>query len=82
MRCIQYEVIFRYDPEADAPDQSGRYGYGSPEDDSSVDFRYRIVRLWERPVEALIAGGLGTLRRRGVELGIAEGDGERQVPGS
>jgi predicted transposase YdaD len=29
--------------------------------DCSLDFSYRIVRVWEQPVEQLLTGGLGTL---------------------
>jgi len=29
--------------------------------ESQLDFRYKIIRVWEQPAEALLAGGIGTL---------------------
>ena len=30
-------------------------------DDSMLEFRYRLVRVWEQPAEFFLSGGLGTL---------------------
>ncbi|MDB5329094.1 MAG: hypothetical protein JWP03_245 [Phycisphaerales bacterium] len=33
----------------------------SAAEDAHLDFRYRVIRVWEQPVEALLTGGVGTL---------------------
>ena len=46
-------------PEADGPELTGRY---VPQDGSGptrATFEYHVVRLWERPAEELLNGGLG-----------------------
>jgi predicted transposase YdaD len=41
--------------EADGPAMSGRVAYGS------LEFRYRVVRIWEKPFEELLNGSLALL---------------------
>jgi hypothetical protein len=43
------------------------------DDRSRLEFDYRLVRVWELPVEAVLAGGLGTLPLAPVTA-VAEGD--------
>lgn len=49
--------------EADGPAITGAYRahVGQAAADSALDFRYRVVRVWERDVETALTGGLGTL---------------------
>lgn len=55
-------VVVLLRPEADGPAFSGlltRMGrFGS---EPTLEFRYRVVRLWELPVETFLRGGLATL---------------------
>jgi predicted transposase YdaD len=48
-------------PEADSPQLTGAYTEGLPGEEPYGIFRYRVIRVWELPVEPLLAGGLGTL---------------------
>jgi predicted transposase YdaD len=48
-------------PLADRRGRSGVVRRELPGGQRYLDFRYTVVRLWEQPVEALLAGGLGTL---------------------
>ena len=53
-------VIVLLRPEADGPRMTGAIDLawsGEP----YLSFAYRVVRTWEQPVEAVLAGGLGTL---------------------
>src|SRR5579871_1285931 len=72
-RMLEYGVLFyrRYKlpvqsvvillrREAGGSGVTGMAGFQSP-GGGSLDFRYQIVRVWERPVEELLAGGLATL---------------------
>ncbi|MDP8925243.1 MAG: hypothetical protein M3O34_20555 [Chloroflexota bacterium] len=48
-------------PEAEGPELSGRLEQHGATGDVTVSFGFRVVRLWERPVEELLGGGLGVL---------------------
>jgi hypothetical protein len=48
-------------PAADGPEMSGRLERRDPAGDLTVSFAFRVIRLWERPVEELLGGGLGVL---------------------
>ncbi|HJT75725.1 MAG TPA: hypothetical protein VJ739_00840, partial [Gemmataceae bacterium] len=41
--------------------QTGSIAYAPRPGRGKMDFGYEVLRLWERPVEALLASGLGTL---------------------
>lgn len=41
--------------------------------DVYLDFRYRVIRLWEQPVESVLSGGLGTLPLAPIS-NVSEGD--------
>lgn len=47
-------------PKADGPEMTGavRHRLG---DERYLKFAYRILRIWEMPVETVLAGGIGTL---------------------
>lgn len=46
---------------ADGPELTGLFRQGLPDGRLYHEFHYRIVRVWEKPVEAILSGGLGTL---------------------
>jgi hypothetical protein len=48
-------------PTADSPRWNGFLKRGLPGEDSISTLRYEVIRIWEVPVEQLLAGGLGTL---------------------
>jgi predicted transposase YdaD len=48
-------------PEADSPRLTGVRVRAFPGEEPVDLFRYRVVRVWQLPVEELLAGGLGTL---------------------
>jgi predicted transposase YdaD len=50
-------VILR--TEAHGPELSGQFEHPGPSGETTVRFNYTTVRLWERPAEELLAGGLG-----------------------
>jgi hypothetical protein len=47
--------------EADDPALTGEYAYRAPGGSGGVHFEFDVVRLWQLPVDPLLAGGLGTL---------------------
>ena len=54
-------VVILLHPRADSPQWTGTYEKAFPGEPPYVVFRYRIVRLWQVPVEELLTGGLGLL---------------------
>jgi hypothetical protein len=44
---------------ADSPHLTGLSGRGFPGEEAYRTFRYRVVRLWQEPVERLLTSGLG-----------------------
>jgi hypothetical protein len=46
---------------ADSPQLTGLYERGFPDEPFDVALRYRIVRVWQVPAEAWLAGGIGTV---------------------
>jgi predicted transposase YdaD len=50
-------------PEADGPAMTGRLHEESRagEEDFGLDFRYRVIRVWQQPVETVLTGPLATL---------------------
>ncbi|MGE3270099.1 MAG: hypothetical protein AB7P40_15210, partial [Chloroflexota bacterium] len=51
-------TVFLLRPAADGPELTGRLDLPGPADSLTLSFWYRVVRLWEVPVEVLLAGGL------------------------
>ena len=48
-------------PEADGPELSGHLQQQFPSGQVYLDFRYAVVRVWQRPVDEVLGGGLATL---------------------
>jgi predicted transposase YdaD len=48
-------------PEADGPAMSGLLQQRLPDGSLYHEFRYNVVRIWQRSVEEILAGGLATL---------------------
>jgi hypothetical protein len=47
--------------EADSPEFTSVLDLRLPTGDRVIEFRYRVVRLWETPVELILEGGIGGL---------------------
>jgi predicted transposase YdaD len=74
-RMFQYHVLLRYRDDmpvestvvllrqrADGPElRDGRLDLHGITGTVTVSFRFRVIRLWERPVEELLNGGIGVL---------------------
>jgi predicted transposase YdaD len=54
-------VVLLLRPEADGPEMTGVVQHRLPWGDLYHEFRYQVVRAWQKPVEAVLSGGLGTL---------------------
>ena len=74
LRLQRYNILVHYQqglpvqsvalllcPRADGPALSGTSSTGSPTGSLYHEFRYNVVRVWELPVEDVLAGGLATL---------------------
>ncbi len=48
-------------PEADDPGLTGIVSYQAPHGRGGLEFRYQVLRVWKRPAETFLAGGLGTI---------------------
>lgn len=53
-------VVILLRPKADGPEMTGFVRH-SLADEVYLEFRYRVVRIWQMPVESVLAGGVGTL---------------------
>ncbi len=62
--------------EADHPDLTGVWQQSFPDEEPYLTFRYRVVRVWQEPVEQFLAGGLGLL-----PLAPLSAMTEKQLPG-
>jgi predicted transposase YdaD len=64
---VRYElpvetVVVLLRPEADGPAMQGTYSFTVPRRRrATLTFRFRVLRIWERPAEELLSGGLATL---------------------
>src|SRR5262249_12795941 len=56
-----HSILLLLRQQAQHSDQTGTIAYASRPGLGKMDFGYEVLRLWERPVEALLAGGLGLL---------------------
>jgi len=74
LRLLQYHALLRRRHElpvasvvvllrqqADGQDVTGRIECLGPTGSITVAFNYEVVRIWERPVDELLEGGIGTL---------------------
>jgi predicted transposase YdaD len=55
-----HSVVILLRPKADGPEMTGvvRHTLG---DECYLEFHYRVFRIWQNPVEAVLAAGVGTL---------------------
>jgi predicted transposase YdaD len=73
-RDLQYNVLLRrrhrlpvrsivvlLRPQADGPELTGTVEHHMPNGRRYLWFDHLVVRVWEKPVESVLAGGLGTL---------------------
>jgi hypothetical protein len=56
-----HTVVLLLRPEARHGNLDGSLRYEARQGRGKMDFSYEVIRLWEQPVETLLAGGLGTL---------------------
>jgi predicted transposase YdaD len=56
-----HSVVILLRPRADRGDLTGGLNYAARPGRGRLDFVFEVVRLWEVPVERLLASGLGTL---------------------
>jgi predicted transposase YdaD len=75
-QLLARSVIVLLRPAADGKELDGVVTYRLPEEDSYLEFRYRVVRLWRKPPEQFLAGQLGLL-----PLAPLSGVTEDQLPG-
>lgn len=74
LRVARYNVLIEYQfetpvisvlvllrPEADGPGLTGVFRRSLPSGELYDEFRFRIIRVWQLPVETLLDGGLATL---------------------
>ncbi|HZT81463.1 MAG TPA: hypothetical protein VFA26_14640, partial [Gemmataceae bacterium] len=54
-------VVVLLRPEADSPRYTGVYRDEFPGEPAYLEFHYRVLRLWQVPVDVFLQGGLGTL---------------------
>jgi predicted transposase YdaD len=54
-------VVFLLRPEADGPGMKTALQRQLPGEEPYLQFRFRVVRVWEQPVEAILEGGVGLL---------------------
>jgi predicted transposase YdaD len=73
---LSVPVLLR--PEADSPQWSGLLQRGLPGEGPISTLRYEVIRVWELPLEQLLAGGIGTLALAPI-CSIAEGEVRRVI---
>jgi hypothetical protein len=56
-----HSVMILLRPEAEHPNLSGNLRYETGSGSGSMDFRYPVVRLWEKPAESLLAADIGVM---------------------
>ncbi|MGH7139400.1 MAG: hypothetical protein ACREHD_26955 [Pirellulales bacterium] len=56
-----HSVVILLRPEAAHPNLSGNLRYETASGSGSMDFRYPVVRLWERPAESLLTADIGVM---------------------
>lgn len=58
---LVHSLLVLLHPGADSPRLTGLYERGFPGEPFDVALRYRVVRLWQLPLEQLLAGGLAAV---------------------
>jgi hypothetical protein len=56
-----HTVLVLLRPKADHVDLNGVLRHQSRSGRGAVEFRYEVVRVWQKPMEAYLTGGVGTL---------------------
>ncbi|HTU93583.1 MAG TPA: hypothetical protein VMF69_26115 [Gemmataceae bacterium] len=56
-----HSVVILLRPRADRGDLTGTLSYAARPGRGHLDFAFEVIRLWQVPVERLLASGLGTL---------------------
>jgi hypothetical protein len=56
-----HSIVVLLRPQAAHRNLNGSVAYAARPGRGKMDFGYEVIRLWERPVEELLAGDLGTL---------------------
>lgn len=54
-------VVVLLRPEADGPAMRGLTRLELPDGEQYLEFRFRALRTWDQPIEAILTGGLATL---------------------
>lgn len=52
-------IVVLLRPEADGPEMTGRYAPQGDDGPTNATIEYHVVRLWERPADELVHGGIG-----------------------
>jgi hypothetical protein len=60
-RVPVHSILLLLHRQAQHSSQTGSITYSARPGRGKMDFGYEVLRLWERPVEAILAGGLATL---------------------
>lgn len=60
-RLPVHSLVILLRREAEDQTLTGEVSYRAPAGRGGLQFEFDVVRLWQRPVEPLLAGGLGTL---------------------
>jgi predicted transposase YdaD len=60
---------------ADSPRWTGQYEQCGPRGDRYLEFRYRVIRAWELPLERVLTGGIGL-----VPLAVITDEAQSQLP--
>jgi hypothetical protein len=60
-RVAVHSILLLLRRQAVLSTQTGNIAYAARPGKGKMDFGYEVIPLWERPVEALLASGLGTL---------------------
>src|SRR5205085_7989646 len=60
-RVPVHSIVILLRREAQHPSVDGTLRYEPRPGQGKMDFGYQVVRLWERPVEALLTGALGVV---------------------
>jgi predicted transposase YdaD len=72
-RRVVLSALVLLAPQADSPQWSGLLERGLPGEEPVSTLRYEVIRVWQIPVERLLAGGPGTLALAPISA-VSEGD--------
>jgi hypothetical protein len=81
-RVPVHSILLLLRPQAQHSNQTGEIRYSARPDRGKMEYGYEIVRVWQRPAEALLASGLATLPLATLgqmPAGVSVEDGMRRV---